>query len=239
VSLATSGYTMDGTVSRIGSSLDRGQIDVLLTQTVDRETAERIVAGDVAQVAGFTTGEVRRVRKYATADPDQVRVLVGMRLETVRFGSRPLFGTTPVSRGNSLTISTDGYTLTAPIERVGSLEQRGTAMTRTVTLRMTEVREEFADALRPGMTERQGTTTVARVTGVDTEPSLIIATGDDGRVNVVDHPFNREVILTTELRVHQTTAGPRFKGDPLRQGSEVVLDLGTVTVRATVVSVGQ
>jgi hypothetical protein len=104
---------------------------------------------------------------------------------------------------------------------------------------MTDVRDQFADALQPGMTEQRGTTTTARLIAVDTKPSLIIATGNNGSVNVVDHPFNREVTLTAELRVRQTTTGLRFKGQPLRQGSEVVLDLGTVTVRATVVSAGR
>jgi len=30
----------------------------------------------------------------------------------------------------------------------------------------------------------------------------------------------------------------RFKGDVIQQGSTVVIDLGTITVKATVVSVG-
>jgi len=55
---------------------------------------------------------------------------------------------------------------------------------RTVTLRLEGVRDDFADALQPGMEERVGGSTVARVTDVHVEPSLIIATGDNGTVNV-------------------------------------------------------
>lgn len=125
-----------------------------------------------------------------------------------------------------------------PIQYVWTTEPLGFATTRTVTLRMGPVREDMAEAIRPGMTEQSGDVTVAEVTGVDVEPSLIIATGDNGSVNVVDHPINREVMITTELRVRETTTGVQFKGQSLRQGSTVVIDLGTIIVRATVVSVG-
>jgi hypothetical protein len=180
--------------------------------------------------------EIVSVRQYATADPSRVRVFVGVDLRTVRLGTGPQFGTTPIQRGAQIPLATAGYDLTAPITRVDTTAQRGTPTTRTVTLRMSEVREQFADALQPGMTERTDGESVARVTTVDTEPSPIIATGEDGTVNVVDHPYNRDVTLTAELQVRQTTEGLLFKGQPLRQGTEIVLDLGTVTVRATVVS---
>jgi hypothetical protein len=102
---------------------------------------------------------------------------------------------------------------------------------------MDDVRDDMADAINPGMEERAGGNTVARVTDVQVEPSLIIATGEDGSVNVVDHPIDRQVTLTADIMVRETVAGPQFKGDPLRQGEQVTLDLGTVTVRATVVNV--
>jgi hypothetical protein len=56
-------------------------------------------------------------------------------------------------------------------------------------------------------------------------------------VNVAEHPVNREVVLTTELRVRETVNGVRFKGQALRQGQTVVIDLGTIVIRATVVSI--
>jgi hypothetical protein len=137
-----------------------------------------------------------------------------------------------------VTLPTSDYTVTGQIEQVGGDIRLGATTTRTVTLRMDEVREDFAEAIEPGMVERAGDTTVARVTGVATEPSLIIATGDDGSVNVVDHPVDREVTITADLQLRETPAGLAFKSEQLRQGSTVTLDLGTVVVEATVVSVG-
>jgi hypothetical protein len=121
---------------------------------------------------------------------------------------------------------------------VDALEPRGAVAERTVTLQMYEVRDVMADAIRPGMTERSGGATIARVTDVETDPSLIITTGENGSVNVVDHPYNRQVTITADVRVRETTSGLTFKGESIRQGSQIVIDLGTITVEATVVGIG-
>jgi hypothetical protein len=49
---------------------------------------------------------------------------------------------------------------------------------------------------------------------------------------------DREVTFTADLQLRETPAGLAFKGEQIRQGSTVTLDLGTVVVEATVVSVG-
>jgi hypothetical protein len=217
--------------------LARDSAEVIIEDVVDAETAQRLATGDTATVAGRTTAEVASITTYSTRDPDRVRVVVGLALETLAYGERERFGAAPIQRGVDITLDTGQYTLSAPIQRTDTLEPAGTPRTRTVTLRMDDVREELADAVQPGMTEQSNGATVARVTAVETEPSLIITTGENGSVNVVDHPFLREVMLTTALRVRETTTGPRFKGEPLRQGSTVVIDLGTIVIEATVVSV--
>jgi len=238
VTLAADDYTLNGRVERVDGGLERDSADVVVEDVVDAETAQRLAEGDTATVAGHDTAEVASVTAYATRNPDRVRVVVGLSLRTLGYGERELFGTAPVQRGRGITVDTGQYTLSGAIERIDTLEPAGTADTRTVTLRMSDVREDMADAIEPGMAERSNGETVARVTAVDTEPSLIITTGQNGSVNVVDHPFNREVTITTELRVRETTIGPRFKGEPLRQGSTVVVDLGTIVIEADVVSVG-
>jgi len=238
VTLPASDYIIDGRIERVGGNLNRAQANVLVESTVDVETAERIAEGDVATIAGHETAEVQTVTTYATGNPDRKRVFVGLSLQTLSYGERQQFGSMHVQRGNTVTIETESYELSGPIRRVGTLEERGTLSNRTVTLRMTDIREDMADAINPGMTERSGDTTVARVTRVNVEPAVIIATGDNGSVNVVDHPFLRDITLTTDLQVRETTNGVRFKGDTVRQGSTVILDLGTITVRAEVVSIG-
>jgi hypothetical protein len=238
VTLAADQYTFDGRIDRIGAGLERGSADVVIEDVVDVETAERIAEGDVATVAGYDTATVESVTTYATRNPDRKRVVVGLSLQTLTHGERERFGNTPIQRGNAISADFGGYELSSQIKRVDALEPRGSVAQRTVTLRMTDVHEVMADAIQPGMAERAGGETSARVTDVDTEPSIIIATGEDGSVNVVDHPVNRDVTITADLRVRETTTGVTFKGQSIRQGSTVVIDLGTITVEATVVAIG-
>jgi hypothetical protein len=238
VTLPAEDYTLNGRIEQVGSGLQPTTADVLLETTVDAETADRLAAGDVATVAGYEAAEVRTVTTYATQNPDRKRVFVGLSLATLENGGRQQFGSAAVQRGTDITVSTQSYELSGTIERVGELEPRGALANRTVTLRMTDMRADMADAIRPGMTETSGGETVARVSRVSTEPSVIITTGDNGSVNVVDHPYLRDVTITTELRVRETTSGVQFKGESLQQGSTVVINLGTITIEATVVSVG-
>ena len=238
VTLPAEEYTFNGRIDRVGAGLERGSADVLIEDVVDVETAERITEGDVSSVAGYETATVESVTTYATGNPDRKRVAVGLSLSTLTHGERERFGGTPIQRGNAITADFGNYELGGAIERLDALEPRGAVTERTVTLQMYEVREVMADAILPGMAERSGGETIAEITGVETEPSLIVTTADDGSVNVVDHPYNRKVTITADLRVRETTSGLTFKGESIRQGSTVVIDLGTITVEATVVGVG-
>ncbi|MDT3437123.1 DUF4330 family protein [Haloarcula sp. 1CSR25-25] len=238
ITLSAPEYTIDGRLEQVGSGLQPTTSDVLLETTVDAETADDIATGDVATVAGHETATVETVTTYETQDPDRKRVLAGLTLTTLEDGDRERFGSAYVQRGSNISISTETYDLSGGIERVDALEPRGTLGTRTVTLRMTDVREEMADTIEPGMTETSRDETIARISRVDTDPSVIITTGDNGSVNVVDHPFLRDVIITAELQVRETTSGVQFKGEPIQQRSSIVINLGTLTIEADVVSVG-
>ena len=238
--ITTDRYQITGQIRDVGDSdaLTTDQQQVLLSSQVDAGTAEAVTAGDEIRLSGRTVARVDNVTSYATGQLSSRQLLVEATLTGHRQQDRLRFGGSPIRRDQTVTLPTNDYTLSAQIEQVGGDISLGATTTRTVTLRMDEVREDFADAINPGMVERTGDTTVARVSDVDTEPSLIIATGDNGSVNVVDHPVNRDVTITAELQLRDTPSGLAFKGEQIRQGSTVTLDLGTVVVEATVVSVG-
>ena len=237
LTLPGDGYTIDGQLERVGGDLERTSADVVVSDTVDAETAERIATGDASRVAGDTVGAVESVSIYGTSNPDRKRVVAGLSLTAVGYGEQPRFGAAHVQRGTDLTFETDDYRLTGPIERVGALEERGTPTQRTVTLTMTEIDAAVADSIRAGMTERAGGETVATVTAVEDEPSEIVVTTDDGDVRVVEHPRDRDVTITAELSVRETADGVRFKGESIRIGQDVTLDLGEITVEPTVVRI--
>ncbi|EMA61304.1 hypothetical protein C470_07259 [Halorubrum distributum JCM 13561] len=237
--ITTDRYQISGQLRAVGESdaLTTEQQRVLLSSQVDAATAADVTPGDEIRLSDRTVARIDNVTTYATSQSTQRQLLVEATLTAHRQQDRLRFGGNPIRRGQTVTLPTSEYILDGQIEQVGGDVELGATTTRTVTLRMEEVREDFADAIEPGMVERTGDTTVARVTGVETEPSHIIATGDDGSVNVVDHPVNREVTITADLQLRETPSGLTFKGDQIRQGSTVTLDLGTVTVEATVVSV--
>jgi hypothetical protein len=239
--IATDRYRIDGQIRDVGDgdALATERQRVLLSGRVDTATAEAVTPGDEIRLSGRTVARVENVTAYSTDRPTRRQLLVEATLTGHRQQDRLRFGGSPVRRGQSVTLSTSDYTFDGRIEQVGGDITLGATTTRTVTLRMEEVREDFAAAIEPGMVERTGDTTVARVTGVETEPSLIITTGENGSVNVVDHPINRDVTVTADLQLRETPSGLAFKGDQIRQGSTVALDLGTITVEATVVSVSR
>jgi hypothetical protein len=240
IAITTDRYEVSGQIREVGDSdaLDREQTSIVIRDTIPAADADHIASGDEIRLAGRTVATVEDAAVYATADPDERRVFVEATVDAHRQQDGLRFGGTPLRRGQSIALSTADYALNGTVDQVGSGLELGTTEQRSVTIRMDSVRADMAESIESGLRERAGGTTVATVTDVETEPSIIIATGDDGTVNVVDHPVNRDVTLMTELRVRETSTGLEFKGESLRQGSTVVLDLGTVTVEATVVSVG-
>ena len=230
-------YTLSGTVERVGGGLDRATRNVLITNVIDATDAKQITPGDISSVAGYRTAAVERVTVYDTNNPDRKRVFMGLSLTTVQHTDRPQFGEMTVQRGNNVAVQTDAYRLVGQIQRTGALEQRGRVTTRTMTFRLAGVREGRANSIQPGLTERSGEDTIVQVTNVNRRPSTILIRGDDGSLGVFDHPTNRDVTITAQVQVRQTTDGVRVKGQPVRQGEQVTLDLGVTTIRPTVTGI--
>lgn len=235
IDIKTSRYNESGRIRDIdgGGSLNQKETSVLLTGTVDTETANRITEGDTSRVAGRNTATVESVSIFGTTDPGQKQIVVGLSVNTVEYGEEPQFGLVSIRRGTDLTYQGEDYQFTGTIDRVGATEPRGTQATRTVTLRMDRTRGYVAEGIEPGLSEQAGDAMIARITDVETEPSVIVK--QDG--SVVDHPSEKSVTITTELQVRETATGIRFKGEQIRPGQTITLDLGTITVEAAVVRI--
>lgn len=234
--IVTDRYKLSGTIRQIGESqsLDGGQTELVLEDTMDATDAAAISPGDEIRIADRPTATVESVTRYGTERPDQTRVFVGLSIETVTMSGTPQYGTTALRRGASLSFDAGEYRLDGRVVTIGTTDEPGHSETRTVTLRFDGVDERVPARLRPGMSERVGGDTMATLTDIDVEPSTIVLTGDNATIKAHDHPTKRDVTITAELTVRETATDVQFKGKPLRAGGRVTLDLGTTTITATV-----
>lgn len=240
LSITTDEYDVSGRIRDVGDAetLTTDTTTVVLQNTVSTAYASQIAPGDEIRRGGRTVATIEDVAVYATNNPNQRRVMVEAELKTYTQQGNRYFGSTRVQRQQGITLPADAYTLSGTITEVDSGLNRQSLTNRTVTLQMTDVREAYTDAIQSGMSERVDGTTVATITDVDREPSPIIATAEDGSVVVSDHPTLRDVTITANLQLRETTTGIQFKGQRIQQGSTIFLDLGAVTVRASIVTLG-
>jgi hypothetical protein len=240
LTIATNRYEVSGTIRDVGnaSTLNTEQTEIVIEDTIDVETADELTVGDEIRIDRRPIGTVASVTRYGTDDPTQVRVVVGLSLATLTNGDTPRYGLTPVIRGSAIRLPLDdGTRFYGQIIAVGTSDPPGEATTRTVRLRLSDVRDRIADTYRPGMTETTGGETVAEVTAVNVEPSTVVTTSETGAVKANDHPINRDVTMTATLSVRETESRIQFKGTPLRQGDRITLDFGSTTIRPTVVRI--
>jgi len=235
LTLPVAGYQYNGTIERVGDGFDRQTESILVTGVVDAATAEKLSTGDTYTVAEQDVATVESVAVYGTEEPDRKRVYVGLSVQTLRYGNVSRFGSNRSLRdGVVLTFRTPSYEFQSEVVRLGTLTQPGETTERTVTLRMENVPPERANSVEKGLTETNAGQTVARVVGVQVEPAVVTLTSDGGNIYEREHPVNKDVTLTLELRVRERPSGVRFKGGLLQENDEVVIDLGTTTIRATV-----
>jgi hypothetical protein len=237
LSFRTQSYEFDGNVIRFGTAdLQAGTDEILVTDVVDVDIADRLSEGDTYTVAGQTVATVESLAVYGTDTPERKRIYVGLSVQTVGFTELPQFGADrPLREGVTIPFRTQSYEFAGEIVRVDVVEQVGQQTERTVTLEMANVPPERANSVERGLTETNGGQTIARVLDVQVEPAVVTLTSESGDIFEREHPVNKDVTLTVELRVREQPSGVRFKSRILQEGNEIVLDLGTTTVRAAVV----
>ncbi|MHC3379842.1 DUF4330 family protein [Haloarcula sp. H-GB5] len=179
---------------------------------------------------------IESVTTYGTGNPDKKTVFLGLTLQSVTYGEQQAFGETTIRPGASLSLPTEAGLVKGEITRVGTTTQRGQPATRDVKLQLSNVSPLLANSISPGMTESFGGETVARISAVQRQNATIVTRGQDGEIYERSHPINQDVTFTANLSVRETDTGVTFKGQTLQQGRVVTLDLGTVTIKATVIS---
>ncbi|WP_440992273.1 DUF4330 domain-containing protein [Haloarchaeobius baliensis] len=238
VQLTTGEFDIRGTLLRTDvTELPVSQTDVLVRTELDSETLAQLEIGDEYLINDQTVASIRTIDAYATGDSDGRLAYIGVTYRTYQPRENPRFAGQEIREGADLPFRTDEYGFEGRVVRVNALEQRGTEATRTVTLELENVEPDVANGIERDMTEEVAGETIVDVSNVDVEPTQVVVTSNDGNVFVRDHPVNKDVTITAELQVRESATGITFKGSPLRQGDTVLLDFGTIVIRATVVSV--
>lgn len=235
--LETENYAASGQFTAIDqteSELSLNETQVLLETELPTVTADEIRAGDEYRVAGRTIGTVETVQTYPIGG-DRHRALVGLELATLERGGTPTFGGSQLGIGSTIEFRTGAYDLTGEVVRRGAVEEAGEATTTEATLRLENVEPERAERLEAGMTETVRGETQATVTDVETAPAEVVLESEDGDIHLREHPRNKDVELTVELRTRETPSTLRFHGDTLREGESLTLDFRSTIVSGEIV----
>ncbi|MHC3437888.1 DUF4330 family protein [Natrialbaceae archaeon A-gly3] len=236
IELESDEYVADGQVTSLdqnGPDLDVETTPILLESTVSANTVDEISEGDTVEAGPHTIGTVQNVQPYPI-DGDRFRVHLGVELETLQDGSTPTFAGQSVSVGNGLSLTLDSYSVTGEVLRRGTAEPAGETEHATVELKLEDVDPDVAEGLTEGMTETVRGETLAAIQSVETQPAAVVLESEDGDIHLREHPKNKDVRLTVELRTLETESGIRFHGEALREGDDVVLDLDRTIVSGTV-----
>ena len=148
------------------------------------------------------------------------------------------FAGEPLRFGRTFTIETNQYVIEGTVTDVSQNPTRGTQTTQTVNVELTGVTLEEAELLAVGMTEVMGTKETATLTDIQTAPSVETVETDDG-LETVERPQRRDLTLTLTLTVRELEDGTvLFRGEQLRPGQQLVLELDDIIVEGQVTAIG-
>ncbi|EMA47126.1 DUF4330 family protein [Halobiforma nitratireducens] len=215
--------------------------DVYVTPLAAGETNETVADGERSAEAN---NETTRTIDAVADSVVQPHVVVRLEFENVGVGgdeSREEFHVDgdPLLLGDERQLDMGTYRTNGTVTDL-SFEDPSLGIEESTTTAEVELRNVspgVAGALEEGMTETVRGNTHARIDAVEEEPASVVLVSDDGNIHEREHPRNRDVTLTVELRTQESTSTARFRGEPVRIGSSIVLDFDTLVVEGDVVGV--
>jgi hypothetical protein len=239
VPFESEGYQLSGQIiQRTTSDIETERRPFVIETTVPTPLAADIDVGDEFRLAGETVVSVEQRTAYTTDRADRRRVVLGVSATTREDDGTILFGDRELRIGQSLPVETSEYDINGEIIRRGSLDEAGEATTRTASIAVDNVRPEIAEAIEVGQIEQVDELTTAEIVSKDTAPAEVILESDDGNIFLRDHPRNLDVDLEAELAVRELDDGSlRFRGESLRTGDTITLELGQLRISGRVTAI--
>lgn len=232
----TDEYELSATIRERGTTaIDTVERPFVIETTVPDVVAADIAAGDTFTLAGRDIVSVGSVTSYTTDVAGQRRVILGVNVAVREDGDELRFGEQRLRVGQSIPVRTGEYDITGEIIDRGTLEEPGEQTTQNIVFGVDNVRPERAASLTVGLREQTRDLTTAIVRDKIDEPAVIALTSEGGNIFERQHPVNRDVELEVELTARELPDGNlRFRGEPLRSGEQLTLELGFVRVTGTV-----
>lgn len=228
---AISGEVIDRNAE--GPTLDVRSIPVVLETHVSTRLATGIEASDLSD----DLVRVEHVNVYPTDDPNVMRVVIGAELVVREDGERTLFGDQRLREGVSVHLETETNVLDSTVVEVGTMEEPGEQTTTVVTVEMSDMPPDRVDNLAVGMTETHAGQTYAEIVEINATPATMLVQTADGELRMAEHPENLDVTMTVELQTREVDDRIQFRGETLRIGESIVLDVGHQRVTVELVSV--
>lgn len=234
----TGDYVLAGEVVQRGTTALEGDTrEVAITSTVDADIVDDIRPGDTYLIGDATPVAVESVEVYPTADRDTKRVILGAEIHTHELRGEVHFGTDVLRLGSTIPMRTADYSLTGTVINKDGLGERGEPVTRTVTVKLENIRPELADRLEVGLTETHRDRTTAEILAIDEAPAEVILESEDGDIFLREHPRNLDVELEVEVLTFETGDTIRFHGDRLLEGDEITLQFPRIAIQGDVIAI--
>lgn len=139
--------------------------------------------------------------------------------------------------GSEIGIDTGDYSLNGVVTDIAKNNPRLRFETTEAVVELHQVDPTLAESLETGMTEEVQGRTLARITGITTEPSEVVVRNDRGDIFLREHPRKKKVTLELDLLTRQTPSGRWFHGERLRINTHVTLDFERITVSGRVIGI--
>ncbi|WP_330632555.1 DUF4330 family protein [Halocatena halophila] len=224
---------LSGTVIGVDKNQSAGAISypVQLKAEVSPSVANAIQSGDEYRINNKTVATVKNVTAVPT--DEESHVVLGATIQVINRSNETYFGTIPVTIGSVIPLYTTDYSIDATVSHKGDFGP-GTQRTQTATVLLENVTQSTAKAIEVGSTTTTGNSGTMTIRDKRIEPASITTESNSGTIQVQSHPTRKDVHLTVDMQVRESSNETRFRGNKLTIGSQVVVDLTHVQRIGTV-----
>lgn len=232
-------YSIDATIISSGDSIHQSTTNVTIKANVSRHTGRLISPGDAFRTNGVSVATVTDVRFLPTLNRSRQTVWVDLTLNSCECldTNGESFAGKQLRPGTSIPLRTNEYALNGEIIQVEGAPSLGEPENVTVTVSMEDVDPNIVESIQPGMTERRDGVAIATITDRTIEPAKVTVISDDGHIYGRTHPYDKDITLTVKLRARANERQLFFRGEPLRVGNRILIQLDHITITGNITQI--